>query len=350
MVDVNILKNGTEIHNLTPVLFDFPQMCLNNTDPTPPDPSRIHYGTIILLACISAITFASIIAWRYNHVLVIHRRVRTRTVSNTNWIVYFIAAGVENGLHLCRILTWELNNDVLNFSLFYAQLFASGLSAILLCLALDYQRRYRSHNPPSVPTGFSVPPTNGSFPDSKFLIQSVNGQGGSLESGNNNRSVCSGAMAILLQSGVYCGLLIVEIVFKYGGGNSDLSDLVLKWLFMASIWLMQITLVLLAVVIITNVDDDGPRGRGKGLLAFATVLSVSCHALPTGVWQAVLPAGCVWDVLSWGDLLDALTFVTYIFYYLFMREEYQRNKETCIYSTVSQIQQAQLHSWQKRQP
>lgn len=333
-----------------PVLFDFPHVCLNATDPSPPDPSRLHYGSILILACVSAITFATIIAWRYNHVLVIHRKIRFRTVSNTNWIVYFVVAGIANGLHLCRIVSWDKRMEQLDFILFYIQLFTTGMSSILLCLALDYQRRHRSHNPPTVPTGFSIRSKNDQQ-DIRFpLLHSVNAVATFTSKNEFNHRCWNGTMVIVMQSAIYCGLLVVDIILNYCGKNSKLSDTLLKWLLLASIWLIQVTLLVIAVIIISNRDEDGPVHRSKMFLGFATVLSVICHALPTCVWQKIFPHDCLWNVLAWTDLLDLVTFVSYILYYLFMRDEYQRTKEACIYSTVSQVQQAQLHHHTWRQP
>lgn len=334
----------------TPIFYDKAQVCLVDSGPiTAPGLDRVQFAISTIPCVVIALLFGFLIFWRYNHVLVIHRRIHTTAVSNTIWIIFFVAVGFEDSLRLARIITGS-PETTLDVCLFYGQRFARGCASVLLCLALDYQRRHRSSAPPVLPAGFAVPqgvglPLNSGIQETKVLLSKP---GGDTFVANRNATFLSCTGLIALQSVLYCTLLVTEIVVLERT-DSDLPDEVYKWMFRSSIWGMQLTVLVLAVIIVCNEDEDGPMLRGKVLLSIATILSVGCHAMPNQEWQAIFPAGCAYSCLAWSDTLDVLMMVSHITYFLFMREEYKRNKETCIYSTVSQIQHAQIHNtWQSR--
>ena len=66
--------------------------------------------------------------------------------------------------------------------------------------------------------------------------------------------------------------------------------LVIRWYARSTSPGMQLTVLVLAVIIVCNEDDDGPMLQGKVLLSIATILSVGCHAMPNQEWQTIFPA------------------------------------------------------------
>ncbi len=60
--------------------------------------------------------------------------------------------------------------------------------------------------------------------------------------------------------------------------------------------------------------------------------------LPPTIWSLVLPRGCYFYIGSITDLLQLLHLISVVFFFVFLRAEFQRNMEECIWTTVSQIQ------------
>eukprot|EP01091_Cochliopodium_minus_P008771 TRINITY_DN2044_c0_g1_i1.p1 TRINITY_DN2044_c0_g1~~TRINITY_DN2044_c0_g1_i1.p1 ORF type:complete len:347 (-),score=42.74 TRINITY_DN2044_c0_g1_i1:136-1176(-) len=83
--------------------------------------------------------------------------------------------------------------------------------------------------------------------------------------------------------------------------------------------------------------DDGPNGRAKFFLICATVFNV-CGDLPLEVWSDFLPAGCPMKILSYVDLFLLFYVLSLLFFFLFLRAEYERKKEECMWQFVSKFQ------------
>lgn len=327
-------------HGSVPVFYDEAQMCITGS----PGIGRVQFGITTMLCVVLAVVFATITYWKYNYVLVIHRFVHTSTISNTPWISFFIVAAMQYIIRLVRIVAGS-PRGTLDVGLFYSQLFAQGSMTLLLCIAMDYQRRYRSSAPPMLPAGFVLPRGREAIPQETKSLLNISGDidGGSLAKAAGKkgglRTIASLAMAY------YIVMIAVIIIGEQPHDNSR-TDLILKWGFRSVIWSMQLAVLVLGALIVCNDDEDGPSKRSKVLLSIATVVYVTCHVLPNGDWQHTLPKGCVYLCFGWTDILDLLIVISLILLFLFMRGEFLRNKETCIYSTVSRIQHAHINkSW-----
>lgn len=108
------------------------------------------------------------------------------------------------------------------------------------------------------------------------------------------------------------------------------------WLFLACLWCQQVVQLGIVALILWRGGAHGPELRARLYLAAATVLT-SVNVLPPTVWQYYLPKGCAFYVGSWVDFLLLLDTVSFIFFFLFLRDEYLRNREVCMYTSVSQI-------------
>jgi hypothetical protein len=80
------------------------------------------------------------------------------------------------------------------------------------------------------------------------------------------------------------------------------------------------------------------RRKPKILLAFATVLSISGD-VPLSVWALAFgDSDCVFYIASGTDLIHLLYVVGLVLYFLFLRSEYLRNMEQCVWSAVKKFQ------------
>lgn len=99
---------------------------------------------IFSIACaVLSTTLACLIKCRYNHVLVFHRRIHTTLVSNTWWMLFMLSIALESAVGSARIIL-GMPRKTADESLFYTQMLLHGISATVLCVAIDYQHRYRS--------------------------------------------------------------------------------------------------------------------------------------------------------------------------------------------------------------
>jgi len=60
--------------------------------------------------------------------------------------------------------------------------------------------------------------------------------------------------------------------------------------------------------------------------------------MPPSIFALYLPYVCTFYIASATDLLILVSSLSVVFYFFFLRAEFERNKEECIWTTVSQIQ------------
>ena len=110
--------------------------------------------------------------------------------------------------------------------------------------------------------------------------------------------------------------------------------------------LQRIPIVVLVILICVQTHKDGPTPKSKVYLAIGAFFNLP-NDLPLNVWAQVIPGmplvatHLLDDCLGWFSAVDLMHFsyfVSLIFFFLFLRSEYHRNMEECIWTTVSQIQ------------
>lgn len=78
------------------------------------------------------------------------------------------------------------------------------------------------------------------------------------------------------------------------------------------------------------------------LATFQSSSGLKCYQVSIQNSKEVLltncAAGCVVHALSYIDILSIVNFFALVLFFLFLRSEYLRNMEECIWTTVSQIQ------------
>lgn len=92
--------------------------------------------------------------------------------------------------------------------------------------------------------------------------------------------------------------------------------------------------------------NDGPSKLARYLVLLGTVF-FCCVFAPTSIltdWfirtpcEGTCPSNCPFYFGSWVDFLQWVKIISLGFYFFFVRSEYKRNMEECIWTTVSQIQ------------
>lgn len=142
---------------LTPILYPLPRC--------PPDlwEGIISYPTVFMTLCATVLmsgVVGAIILLRYNSVRVWSKKIRPPSISNTLWVVFYGCVGIRYhplGFANSSLLTPSSSIlDCIRYGVpektieHYALGLASasfvfhGLTSLILCLALNHQRRYRS--------------------------------------------------------------------------------------------------------------------------------------------------------------------------------------------------------------
>lgn len=281
----------------------------------------ISYPSITINFCIMTIVsliFAAVIGVKYNSVRVFNRRIRTQNISNTMWILYYAAVGFRGACNSVRYAIEERQEESIESIFFLASLILHGITGFSLSLALNHQRKYRS----------SIPPTT--TPSQKKEADPLLAK----------YSWCR--RTITCVETTFFFLFVIYLIFLYLQIMKS-DNRVYEYLFLTAFALQRIPIVLLVFLICIGrgssgmQSGDGPTQRSKIYLAIATFINVTCD-LPLTIWNSVFPDGCVFVIASWIDLVHILYIVSLLFFFLFLRSEYLRNMEECIWTTVSQIQ------------
>jgi hypothetical protein len=106
--------------------------------------SAILYG----LFAVTTLTFAMFIILKYNSVKVWDKSVSPLYISNTLWVIYYLAMFARASCNSVRYsLTPKNPHSQVESTLFEANLVLQGIAAFALALTINHQRRYRSSAP-----------------------------------------------------------------------------------------------------------------------------------------------------------------------------------------------------------
>jgi len=283
--------------------------------------SYISYPSATFLfgiLAIAAFIFATIIGFKYNSVRVFNRKIRTQNISNTMWILYYATVGCRGIVNAVRYALEQRHEESLDSIFFLGSLILHGITAFALSLALNHQRKYRS----SIPPPQSQPPKENDPLLAKY-------------------SWCK--RTITVSEATFFVLFVIYIVFLYLQIIKS-DNVIYEILFLVAFCLQRFPVIVLVFLIcigrwnsLSTGNADGPTRRSKIYLATAVILN-SAGDLPLTIWNAAFPVGCVFVVASWVDMVHLFYIVSLLFFFLFLRSEYLRNMEECIWTTVSQIQ------------
>jgi len=290
-----------------------------------PDPSsalrHLEYPTTTIIFVVYAVTtlvFATIIAFKYNSVKVFNKKIRTQNISNTLWIIYYVSMGVRTCLNAAMYGITAHLSPRFHGLLFEASIILAGINAFTLCLSLNHQRKYRSSAPPNPApqaAGNGAKEVDPMLPKMDVM----------------KRLADPAEVIFFVLFAVSLILFFLAIYFT----GKDVFVLV----FVGSYAAQRLPVLVLALIIVAHRNgNEGPTRQSKIYLFFASVFHLT-NELPLFFWAQLLPTKCIiWEAISYIDLLIILNFVSLILFFLFLRTEYLRNMEECIWTTVSQIQ------------
>lgn len=302
---------------LIPILYPLPRCPPHWLEGT------IAYPTVFITLCVTTLlcfVCAVIVGARYNSVRVWNKKIRPPSISNTLWVIFYLCI-------FCRAILDGVrygvpNEDIKSQSLALATAsFAfHGLTTTVLSLALNHQRRFRSSVAPAPATGTSTLPEAEKEQPTAALTQR-------LGSFTKQLGIWEFLFGILLVG--YLVLMYLDLL--HPGSN------IIFPLFLTAFGLQRLPILVLAVLIAGQGQKDGPTKISKLLLCIGVVLNV-VNDLPLSVWAQFLPPKCFFGIFSAVDILHSAYLVSLVFFFLFIRSEYHRNMEECIWTTVSQIQ------------
>ena len=258
---------------------------------------------------------------------VFDHKIRTASISNTLWIGFYLFVFLGSLSNALRYALHAAGAPGPNRWLEIVSLTMHGLSTMMLSLTLNHQRRFRSSGGSGGPDDVETDPL--------------------LRRYDRLRSHVSLAdVLFVLFFAVYEVFAFLPVL--------GVAPLELRWVFLGLFLLQRVPPLLLTALIIffpkppqpeamgsvteAYVAAEGPPGRAKALLGFATLFSVAGD-VPLSLWSLAFGQSCVFWVASGVDLVHLLYVVGLVLYFFFLRSEYHRNMEECIWRTVKKFQQ-----------
>jgi len=202
-----------------------------------------------------------------------------------------------------------------------------GLSTLALSMALNHQRRFRSSGAVQMEDS-ETDPLLKRYDRLKRVLSPLD-------------------LLFMLVAATYVALVWPAVLMR-------LEHVWLKWAFLSVFLIQRVPPLLLAVMIIffpkapergavngTVADGhqapEGPSRKAKALLGLGTLFSVSGY-VPLSLWTRATGTECVFWVASVVDLLHIFYVTGLILYFAFLRSEYLRNMEECIWGAVQSFQ------------
>jgi len=314
------------IHSNNNSSFSFLQINVPECPANSPLNPYLSYPSISLIfGCLSlsCFIFAIIIGFKYNSVDVFNKKIRTQTISNTLWILYYMTLGLRGACNTVRYAMDKTQEQRIEAIFFIASLTLHGFTALALSLALNHQRRYRSSSQ-----------QQSTHRESEPLIGHI--QADHHRNLSTPSRIKSQIKKFISPSEiVFLLCFICFLVFLYL--EIEKESKVFYYILLAFFILQHIPIIILVFMISFSLSPEGPTKKSRVLLFFGAIFNLSNY-LPLFVWAQFLPGGCHLYIMSYVDLIQIFDFVSLLFFFLFLRSEYVRNVEECIWTAVSQIQ------------
>jgi hypothetical protein len=280
----------------------------------------LHYPSVVIIylaLALVSIIFAILTGVKYNSITVAkNRKISAEKISNVAWIAYYVIVACMSLVQAAEYIFEE--NYWASLYLYVAGRIFHGGTVLCLSFALNHQRKYRTYSAtkninngeqqPLIthPQASEEPKTWGS------LLVSIEG-------------------FLIVLFIIYMAALYLEMF------TSSTETEQTFWIIFICVFVAQrVPLAVMAVTIVFNCKADGPTTRSRVLLIIAAILYF-VNDLPASIWGKLYEyaPGCVFVVGSIVDLVHLLYLVSQIFFFLFLRSEYLRNAEECVWETVS---------------
>lgn len=268
--------------------------------------SAILYGVF----AITTFTFALFIILKYNSVKVWDKSVSPLYISNTLWIVYYLAMFARAS---CNTIRYSLRHSSIpvDSSLFQANLVLQGIAAFALSLTINHQRRYRSSAPAHTAPAAAT--------DKDPLLAKTD---------------AGWLRAISIIEIMFAIFFLVYLVFLY---LALIKGSVFREIFLGAFVLQRLPILLMMVAIVMQSSNEGLTRKSKIVFCFAAIFHL-VNDLPAFIWIQILPGGCPITIASYLDIINLLNFISIILFFFFIRWEFLRNMEEVIWDNVNQIQ------------
>eukprot|EP01117_Protostelium_nocturnum_P007408 TRINITY_DN2651_c0_g1_i2.p1 TRINITY_DN2651_c0_g1~~TRINITY_DN2651_c0_g1_i2.p1 ORF type:complete len:326 (-),score=36.92 TRINITY_DN2651_c0_g1_i2:1111-2088(-) len=273
-------------------------------------------ASLFFLLVLSNLLFAILIGGKYNTVRIFNKRFYTKNATvNFFWILSFLLEGITCTFILLRYsLPYHIIIS-LSKPYFIGIFLLHGFAAFVLSLALNSQRKFKTHTQPAsrpAPTDPLLAPKQSN-------------------SGPSNTVGLSEAFISLILLGYLISFFL--LIFD----SEDNWNLTVSFLAFYGVQRVLVSFLSIAILISRRSHEHEFTWRSKIFLLLGAIFHlVGC--LPIRVWAWILNhVECLW-VVNVVDLVMLPYFFSFLFFFLFVRSEYLRNMEECIWDTVSQIQ------------
>eukprot|EP01127_Copromyxa_protea_P018080 TRINITY_DN5613_c0_g1_i1.p1 TRINITY_DN5613_c0_g1~~TRINITY_DN5613_c0_g1_i1.p1 ORF type:complete len:341 (+),score=70.20 TRINITY_DN5613_c0_g1_i1:28-1050(+) len=287
-----------------------------------------------MLLFLMSLFFAIFTGMRYNSVPVYIEKgkvsntetVRKNEVSNTLWIMYFI------------FVAFKAANDAIGFSLeditnskgydlafvLISVVLAGGIT-LFFSLSLNHQLRHRSAYKKKSPEATDV--NTSSVADLDALSPKEKG-------------FLYRVKKILL--GIETPLILLAVLYQIAvyalfQTNADSEDMTLFWVYVAFYALQRLPIfILLLSILIKSDQNEGPSAASKALLSLGVFVNL-VGEIPLTLWSLIIGSHstCWFNAFGPLDVINVSFVLSHIFLFFFLRAEFIRNKENCVWTIVS---------------
>lgn len=284
-------------------------------------PSTFVMFSITSLVCL---LFAILIAILYNSVELLNKKIRTRNISNTMWIFYFATLAASGIVNAIRFSIKYDNTRYIEF-ISAISLVMNGITTLLLSLTLNYQRKFRCGQPSNGAANMQEFNAVKKKPFERVF-----------------RFIFSIEFYMILLLFAYFILTYLRV--RLASMNlSEWTRPTMEWVQFLSMIAQRVPSVGLVLIVLSYKMEVGPT-RASKITLFIGMLLNFIGDLPVHFW-IVKVFGYIphdWQCIVWlgsgVDLILILNIVSLVFFFAFMRSEFLRNQEDCMYFIVSQSQ------------
>lgn len=265
---------------------------------------------------ITAFAFALFIMFKYNSVKVWDKSFSPLYISNTLWIIFYMAIFARAACNTIRYALLLDEERELRHYLFLTGLILQGIGALALSLTINHQRRYRS----SAPVHPNVTPGG----EKETLINPAAA-----------KQEVPWFKQITPLELLFAVLFLVFLVLFYLALVK--KNPIFEELFLGAFVAQRLPIIIIVIIIVARGSSDGPSTKSKVVFTLGSLFHL-VNDLPTFIWTQILPPGCPIVVASWLDIISMFNFISVILFFFFIRWEFLRNMEEVIWDKVNQIQ------------
>ncbi|XP_065061964.1 uncharacterized protein LOC135688858 [Rhopilema esculentum] len=277
------------------------------------------YAAQAIIACSSGL----IIFAKYNSISVLNLNVHIDAISNTWWIIYCIIGTLRAILNSINFWLYDNENRTETEKtiehLITADWSSKALETLILCFALNYQRKYRSSAQinEEVDSYSKSGKARSQFSFRRYLMKAM---------------ASSGAVLLALALVTWIGIILLFVNY------SKPNPTPYFWIYVGCCGLLHLAALWLTILIIVKSLAEGPSIFTKILLLLAVLLAMPID-IPGFIWQNVFTSSkCYIHYFSILDIFGVLKCVSYFFFVLAVRAEYLRLKQECQWAMLSEVQ------------